>query len=307
MLWLSVVTIFVCAVVALSTPAPDAKWLSVDSDSEGRVILAVALEAVYYSTDSGVNWKKAKIGCWSFSRGAVSADGKYMIVGTNCMQTVSSTDFGASWTGIALPKDFAAANVAVSSTGEYMVAASILPSTVGQVQVSSDFGNTWLTSDTKVDTLGSLAMSSIGDHIFLGPLSGSFQHSLDYGKSFDHSTFSTVTGGVLGCDSTCGHMAYNNYMSLMVSNNNGTDFSAADIPFGLITDVAFSADGKYIFTSLSGTGIYASSDFGAKWQRTSAPMALWSSITTADSGKIVVATVAGGMIYVSNDYGNTWA
>jgi photosystem II stability/assembly factor-like uncharacterized protein len=221
-------------------------------------------------------------------------------------QTVGSTDYGQTWTAVDLPSDFVGSAVEISESGQYQVAVSFVPSMVGQIHFSTDYGYTWNIGEGSVYSLGSLAMSSIGDHIYIGPVAGSFIHSDDFGKSFDRSLFSTYQGGVLTCDAQCEHMAYSNFNCLFLSNNNGTDFKKADLPQGGFTDAVFSADGKYVYAAMAADGIYFSADYGVSWEKTSADSGFFVSITTDSTGRIVAGALNNGTIVISQDYGKTW-
>ncbi len=301
-----VVFAVVATVLIQAASPPEGKWLSIDSSSDGKALLAVSADDVYVSNDGGVNWQKALIGCDSFSKGVVSGNGKYMLVGTYCKQTVGSSDYGQSWTAVNLPSDFAAYDVEMSETGQYQVAVSFVPTFAGQIHTSSDYGTTWSVADGSVSSFGSLAMSSIGDHIYVGPIVGSFVHSTDFGKSFNRASFATYQGGLLSCDATCEHMAYTNYYTLQMSNSNGTDFKKANLPQGPISKVVYSADGKYVYAAMSGEGIFLSSDYGRIWSKTSADSGFFTSITTDASGQFIAGALNNGAIQISKDFGNTW-
>lgn len=305
---LLVLAVIVAAVTIQAGSPPDAKWTSIDSSSDGKILLAVSSdEGVHVSNDGGLNWTKALIGCDSFTKGVVSGNGKYMLVGTYCKQTVGSSDYGQTWAAVDLPSEFSGFAVEMSETGQHQVAVSFIPTMIGQIHFSKDYGVSWNIATGYVSTLGSLAMSSVGDHIYVGPVSGSFMHSTDYGKSFKRTSFSTYQGGLLTCDANCEYMAYSNMNSLYLSNNNGTSFDKADLPQGSFSDAVFSADGKYMYAAMSGEGIYYSADYGRTWDKTGADNGFFVSIATDSTGRIVAGALNSGSIVVSNDYGKTWA
>ena len=104
---------------------------------------------------------------------------------------------------------------------------------------------------------------------------------------------------------------------LYVSHDSGATWTTADVPAGLWSAVASSAEGTVLTAVMatynqSGT-VYISTDSGTNWSRAALPVALWEGVACSANGAALYATASRTTngspegIYASADGGATWS
>jgi photosystem II stability/assembly factor-like uncharacterized protein len=161
---------------------------------------------VYVSTD-WTNWTQNNL-TKRFSGGAISNDGKYMLLPPSDGYTTGgtginlSTDYGQNWTEKTLPgvsTERKYAGSAMSSDGKYMIVVSGFndSSPVGAYK-SIDYGNTWTQIDTgyvPAANYNTVKMSKSGRYVYITGADGLF-YSQDYMATWMQQFDGSTGGGV---------------------------------------------------------------------------------------------------------------
>jgi len=248
-----------------------------------------ASNKLYKSEDGGSTWSE---NINSFSAGykgaKLSEYGQYQVAWSN--QIFVSDDFGDTWitgyTGTSYQWDYVD-GIAISSTGQYMYAASSDQAVTGR---STNYGQTWTIGNLPPGTDYSygVACSSNGQYVLLANRSGPFISS-DYGASFTNVTPTgfTTFQSAQPCMSESGQYQYISTFTGATSCNviyKSSDYGLTFNPvtnfpnnfYNLVSEYDYSIncsrDGSVIFTKIrsctSSPTTYStvlSTDYGNNW------------------------------------------
>ena len=215
-------------------------------------------------------------------------------------------NFGANWSAILGPSDWAA--VSISSSGQYQTAVV----DGGYIYISSDYGNTWtpVMNDANRNWL-SVSISSSGQYqTAVMWISGYIYISSDYGNSWTpvmndapRTWFSVSISSSGQYQTAVANDDYNGDYIYISSDYGNTWTSATDAGSNIWRSVSISSSGQYQ-TAAASYEVYISSDFGKTWSYISSITA--SAVSVSSSGQYQTAVYTGYYIYVSSNYGNDW-
>ena len=236
-----------------------------------------------------------------------------------------STDGGITWTGLTDPGSRSWNDVAMSTGGQYQLAADYTGN-VGTRWKSSNYGANW-TQDTGSPnvTPTAVGVSGTGQYQLAVPKYGYIAASSNYGGSWTNS----VTGGQdywgTGAVSKTGQymlvgtdLYYSGANSIKVSSNYGVDFSTfsvgstyQDNPFSCS---AVSGNGQHMLIGQRGysANIWISSNYGTSFILVSGgpipvvTASFWSAATISSTGQHMLIGEQGGYLYSSSNYGVSW-
>ena len=267
---------YISKVPWVKTTAPSTlNWISVASSADGTKLFAVGIisstYSLWYSNDSGSNWKQSVLFyklqsilplsendysslTWTCIKS--NSAGTILVAGTSNKGIWYSNDSGINWnessfTGGTTTTSYNWSCVACDVDGAKFIAGHNFG-----IAVSNNSGNTW---DLAVGVSGqecvSLASSADGKKLV-----GNF------------------TSGI------------NN---IYISSDSGVNWTQISAPSNIAwRSVASSADGSKIVAVVFNGGIWCSNDSGANWKLAEAPTAnAWESVVSSADGTKIVATV----------------
>ena len=341
----------------------DASWNRLAISSTGQVIAATPLGSnsanVYISTNYGTSFSNVvptgltgTTNAWS---NLVMSGNGQVIVGS---LTTSSTSANSSYLYVSqnrgtsfaqvLPSGITAANnvpfqtTAISSTGQYILAAANSTASSQNLYVSSNFG-TAFNSITPTGISGatawsSVAMSSDGKYMAgvinnTANVSGNVYVSSDYGVTFTSKTCTGITsnmssiaissnGQIMAATVNGGNLSGNIY----ISSNYGSSFvNKPVITTANVTcnwqKIVMSNDAKYMVAIANGSNTatysraYISKDYGNSFSAIAGTLnfdASWNDVTMSADGRYILLDISGNTntnspnIYYSYDYGTTF-
>lgn len=130
----------------LQTGSGIRNWYGIASSADGsRLIAAAAGDDIYTSSDFGVTWTPATTqpGNANWYAVASSADGNNLVAVNNGGFIYTSSDFGVTWIPRLASSQQLWTSVAASSSGDRILAGSIVSGGSGSVASSLDSGVTW--------------------------------------------------------------------------------------------------------------------------------------------------------------------
>lgn len=248
---------------------PDQDWQSIASSADGTKLVAVAVDAIYTSTNSGVTWIPSETNAtWYRNWYAVasSADGSKLVAvdqGKGYGLIYTSTNSGATWTQRGTKGRWE--TVASSADGSILVATRTCPN---QIFVSTDSGETFVKRLEVSNHVLSAASSSDGHKLFVAAIGG-IHRSTDSGVTWttsgigmDWNSIACSTDGTkLIAGQSCNKI---NCGPVYTSMDSGAMWASRSNMYA--DAVASSANGDRLFVFSGGT-ISASTDSGATWQR----------------------------------------
>lgn len=274
------------------------------------------------------NWSLAQSfptnASWPSGGLGMSSTGQYMLAANNSAGAVYlSTNYGQAWNMIpntALPTNVTWKNVAISGTGQYMLAG--INTAASSTYLSSNYGATWA-AITALSTAAWLtcAVSSTGQYMLAGINNGLAYLNTNYGVgawtslgsmlptngTWYASTISS-TGQYMMAGSSSNGVYY-------LSNNYGTSWSAITkgIPTsGIVAyQCSMSSSGQYMIainnTFSLGNFAYLSKDFGVSWELIPGYGQYGTTSSISGTGQYMIISANGsGYIYYSTNYGTTW-
>lgn len=353
-------------VTSLVTGSIDASWNRVAISSTGQVIAATALGSnsanVYVSTNYGTTFSNVvpaglsgNTNAWSnlvmsgngqvivgtITTSSTSANSSYLYVSQNRGGTGSFTQVQPS--GITPANNVPFQGLAISSTGQYILAAANSTASSQNLYVSSNYGTSF-NSVTPTGVSGTTAWSSVAissDGKYMAgvisntaTISGNVYVSNNYGQSF--------TGiGCTGVTSNMSSIAISSNGQIMAATVNGgilsgniyisSNYGAAFINKPVITTanvtcnwqkIVMSNDGKYMVAIPNGSNTatfsrpYISKDFGNSFSVVGSIAnfdASWNDVTMSADGRYILLDISGNTntsspnIYYSYDYGTTFS
>ena len=282
-----------------STPVNS--WMA--SSEDGKYVYmvtgrygATATGKLFISTDYGVNWTESShnFGTTTYFVSGIdtSTDGRYIITGTSSSSTRStastnqyhvSSNYGVSWkpaySGAFGTNSKGFAGVAMSSTGQYMVAATCSQS--NQFMWSKDFGENW-SSKTGfyegpwIEQNTWLKMSYDGQYIYGGKFPLEYRDATNaINNPINDFTGTTIYSGTnigtitIAVSKRSKLMAYTNTTSsnsVFISTNGITPISTVTFPVSGDPRCIHIDKNDTIFIGVNKT-IYKSIDNGTSWSQ----------------------------------------
>lgn len=231
-----------------------------------------------------------------------------------------STDDGITWTGLTGPGSRSWNDVAMSTGGQYQLAADYTGN-VGTRWKSSDYGANW-TQDTGFPnvTPTAVGVSGTGEYQLAVPKYGYIAASNNYGSSWTNS----ISGGqnywgtgdvsktgqymIVGTD-----LYYSGANSVKVSSNYGVDFStvagAVSSEDNPLNCSAVSGNGQYMLIGQRGYNakMWISSNYGTSFSFLPFLTAsFWSVAAISSTGQYMLIGETGSYLYSSSNYGVSW-
>jgi photosystem II stability/assembly factor-like uncharacterized protein len=223
-------------------------------------------------------------------------------------------DGGYSWENISPGGSIVIADIACSSTGNYV---TILLEN-GYIYYSSNYGSSWTNVSFTPNASTRIAMSKDGQYQTYCRYGDYLYKSTNWGANWAQVTSAgarnwyaiAISGS--GQYQTAGDASSSGY--IYRSTNYGVSFTAitgAGARYWVF-DAAMSDDGQYQFI-IGNDGIsppftsrvYKSTDYGVTWAPTQ-NLQYKRSIACSSSGQYVIIGTDGGNVWVSADYGNSW-
>ena len=268
-----------------------------------------------------------------FASVAISGDGSHLVAMPYETETIlTSKNFGATWITRTLPLTIAPrytggyGRVAISDDGGHIaVVGDSSPGNEsgGYIYTSSDFGATWLKSDSlPLLVWTAISGSASGKYLLAqgaplpppdssayAPNPPSIYTSSDFGKTWrvSKSLAPSDSFAVIGISDT-GKFVVSDGVANYHSDDAGLSWSplhSPDIP-ALLSGYAIPS-GKAFFAT-DGSVIYKSVDFGKTWL--ALPSDTLSNVTTLSGsidGSMILALESSGHLYESKNSGKTWA
>lgn len=289
------------------------RWLTVDSSSDGKYIIAGTFgDRLYLSKDYGATWTD-HVSSRNWASVAISDDGMQIagaLIGSP-WEVYASTDGGVTWESkIQLASDVWALDIAGNGS---VLAAAGGAITGDQIHISRNMGSAWNTYGP-TEPWGSFAINSDGTKLAAASnLGGTIYTSIDSG-----ATWTARPVGINGCFSLAQsddgqRLAAANYVyseqGIAVSSDGGATWNYFNPPgtgTHLWENVSQSRDGRYLVAmSMDTDRLFVSSDFGQTWVPRG-PQNNWNWSAVSAEGRRMTAVADGGYIYTSADYGVTW-
>jgi photosystem II stability/assembly factor-like uncharacterized protein len=233
---------------------------------DGRVVFVgkfVAGSDSRISRDYGKTWTSTTSAGATVLSCAASLDGKYIVVNDLNNYKISS-NYGVSFS---LPSNrpFQLQNSAISATGKYIAAAC---SGNQGLQVSSDYGATWVVRETTTSTWTDICMSVDGSVLYASSDAGVIKKSIDYGNSwatvYTNGSSSALKRITCSGDGSKVLACFQSNNQLLLSSDSGQNFSSVGTSYSYFK-VAMSSNGVYMLASVNGSRLCYSIDNGTTW------------------------------------------
>jgi photosystem II stability/assembly factor-like uncharacterized protein len=272
----------------------------------------------YISKDYGNTWiDHAPVSGGTWTECAISANGKYVLVGNSGGLVYTSADGGNSWQFHSSTNSWFGA--AISYTGQYQAMTS---TTDRNVYISCDFGKTWVAQPTNLSTPKTgVTMSLSGKYLMACSYGSAIVYSSDYGQNWSSiSQAANFRKVAISGNGTHALGAVNNgyvYNAVPLTTNNTALSYSLPITFGSTTVANFQGDTAaskpYVRERVAA---FVEQDPVMKSDITRNIYDTWTSVGSSltwktisvsnTTGQYQVAAALGGYIYVSSDYGATW-
>lgn len=290
---------------------PLSSGYALDTDHEGRVVVATDLSEIAVSLDSGDTWQvhDLRAGPGSqFQSVAVSADGTTIAAAGHNDYLYTSTDGGATWVRRYLREDQAITSsnfVRLSSSGTTIVANRSISST--SICVSTDGGETWTFRQAPSHSSRMFTMTGDASTMVLAGRNAIWV-SEDFGASWRET--SRPGNGILAISLSADGSTMRATLDsgqAFVSRDGGTTWSfEGTLDAFDLTRIVSSADGSVAVASGTRTSAYR---YDGAWKRLSVlnegPRAWFLAAMSADASVIFVNDHQGA-VYRSVDLGATW-
>jgi hypothetical protein len=256
------------------TSAPITNWQRVASSADGTKLVALTLNQIYRSTNSGTTWQKA----------------------TNSPLVSSS-----GWSSLAGSADGSTWMASVYGVPTY--------SGNGGIFISTNFGLNWVRTNA-IETLLGVACSADATKMFAVD-GGSLWTSTNSGATWQQTNlipiiyFGVVNSISSSADRTRLVIGASN-SGVYVSTNQGATWSRTSVPNRVIYHAACSADGNTLAVMSPDRWIYISTNSGATWRTNTLPAASWISGACSLDGTKMVVAATNGPIYFSTNAGISW-
>jgi hypothetical protein len=254
----------------------------------------------YLSTNYGINFNLVPIPTGPRNV-AVSYYGEYILASHSSMYLSSSVSSTISTAAVVSNPYWL--SVATDATGQYVVVGSIMNQ---GIWYSSDFANTWQTSNQNVGTVQQLANSGTYMLAAINNISGIY-YSSNYGAWWQQSATPNSANYICVSMSSSSTFAVAGSIGggVVYSSTYGQTWQSSNFTTGTFGAVAMSSTGQYGLASNS-TTIYYSINFGQTFIASSLTTVNAQSLAISQTGQCAVAGTTTG-IYYSNNYGQTWS
>lgn len=291
-------------------------WSKVAISDNGQYMLAVEYYGrAYKSSDYGVSWTAINnfpfpttqpcpetpfpaLQILNFRGAALSGNGQYQAICTanttygTCSNGYTygyntifvSNDYGATWTGRRTDQGSTYNAVAISASGQTVLAATgSLFVVQGSILRSNNYGVNW------GDTVDSLAAGQLVDVSILAD--GSYAIAARFSNDYEPFLVRSLDGGVTWVNITGGQpAAQNTWMRTAININSSSGTTNA---FAIPNTVAAT---KYIHIASALSTVSASTSAGLRY---------FKGIANSNNGQYVLAGANNGL-FVSNDFGSTY-
>jgi len=215
------------------------------------------------SRDYGQTWTETPTAGSSVFSCVASLDGKYIVVQDSGNYRIS-TNYGASFS-LPASRPFQMQNSAISATGKYIASAC---SANQGLQVSSNYGATWVVRETTTYTWTDICMSVDGSVLYACSDAGVIKKSVDYGNSwttvYTNGSSSMLKRITCSGDGSKVLACFQSNNQLLLSSDSGQNFSSVGTSYSYFK-VAMSSNGVYMLASVNGSSLCYSIDSGATW------------------------------------------
>ena len=257
------------------------------------------INTIYTSADYGITWIPVITFPQNGNTVAMSASGEYQTAG-GVASIYISNNFGNTWTTVAgtnIPGGWN--SISISASGLYQTA---LPVTKGNINLSTDYGNTWVPVTSIVNRpWTSISISASGQYqtavTNVDPVSAYIYISKNYGSTWninnsisDTNFWTSVSVSATGQYQT----ATTNNDRIYVSNNYGTTWSPTTFN-GAWQRVVVSSSGQFQAVANYNGYIVISNNYGVTWNQNLSSIKTWSSIAMSSSGQYMTATTSNGI------------
>ena len=246
-----------------------ANWAGVAVSGNGQIQTAViggtggiTSGSIYVSSNYGNTWAlRGTSQPWSGV--SMSVNGVFQTAVTNGGSIYRSGDSGTTWTAVASAQAWYC--VSTSANGKYQLAGIGGATTTGTLYVSTDYGFTWLNTNTATSpgavNCHSVSVSATGQYMTAIVYNGAIYTSSDYGITWIRNTSAPTNIGWHG--------------------------------------VAMSSNGQYQVAVNNTAGyIYFSGNFGSTWTQTATTQA-WRTAAISGDGKYLASCAVGGGLWSS--------
>lgn len=154
----------------VATGAPNKTWRCIALSTDGTKLAAGAVgDTIFTSTNSGLTWMPTTAPSNSWSTIASSSDGSRLIA-TAYSNTYISTNSGGNWTPLGIPGIAAAASADGSKL--IVITSADVSGRGALVYTSTNFANTWTSTNIVQTYLFSVALSADGNELLVGANDG---------------------------------------------------------------------------------------------------------------------------------------
>lgn len=233
---------------------------------DGRVVFVgkyVAGSDSRISRDYGKTWTSTTSAGATVLSCVASLDGKYIVVNDLGNYKISS-NYGVTFS-LPASRPFQMQNTAISATGKYIASAC---SANQGLQVSSNYGATWVVRETTTSTWTDICMSVDGSVIYGSSDAGVIKKSIDYGNSwttvYTDGSSNMIKRITCSGDGSKVLACFQSNNQLLLSPDSGQNFSFVGTNYSYFK-VAMSSNGVYMLASVNGSSLCYSIDSGATW------------------------------------------
>jgi hypothetical protein len=309
----------------------------------GTVLIAASQQTMYRSTDEGATWAVSETGIPAGNGATSIAYNGSVAIACNAYGTFVSHDLGISWklsdsglTGspqsvVALGKIFLAGAIGlycslddgkswqtsgsgaststVTSILTYgdKVIAGTLDADYGLAWKSSDKGDSWVSDDDSLSTIGVNALASTDQTLLCGTDGAGVFYSLDSGNHW-HSSSGLAFDGYISAFLVRGNIVLAGTKGFSQSMFRSTDYGRSWVAShdGLSTNdvLSLTLDSNVFFAGINSDGFFHSLDSGVSWQAISTPPEFSPALLGNHLGYQYSAAFK--YLYRSNDHGTTW-
>jgi len=232
---------------------------------------------------------------------SISNYAEYIVGINNSLQLSTSVSSSISTTAVVQNPYWY--SVTTDSTGQYVAVGSIMNQ---GIWYSTDFANTWQSSNQNVGTVQQLANSGTYMLAAINNVSGVY-YSSNYGAWWQGASTPNSANyiSVAMASSATYAIAASNGSGVVYSSTYGQTWQSSNFTTGTYSAVAISSTGQYGLASNS-TAIYYSTNFGQTFIVSGQTSVNTQSLAISSTGQYAVAGTTTG-IYYSTSYGQTWS
>lgn len=272
----------------ITTNAPHIDWKAICMSGSGQFIYALSLgDPLYYSTDYGVIWSLSDSPGQTWTSIASSASGQFIYA-----LTALKGVYANYYTPTSQP----------SSTPS--VVPSSFPSSepTSVPTIYSFYSYVLVERYSEPLDYFSVAMSNVGQFVYVGASYSGFFQSLDFGNSWTLNV--DIAAFAVTCSSN-GSVVFAGGYNIYRSTDFANTWTLTSAPTGNYHGLAASATGQFVYAVGSYALLYSDS-YGDNWTASygvNASIYAFTAIACSKSGQYVTAISASGEVYNSHNYG----